>query len=489
MSIIDQKRDVFGNISALNVLNDYFPKLSKLDSLSSINNENNSSNFLVELVTSLAGVEALKEHIIDTITYRLDQIEDAIKDGLKRELKEMVSCSINPSIPTWFQDGGTGVEVNVSKIDFFDIMKIDPDTTEGSLIFTNVSPGKNSTDFNTYLSYKIQDPNSTESWGNSTLGDDVLKAVFKRVGTNENNTITFTTNYGVSASSYSDKKLTDFNNDFIDSLTLFGSPGSLNSKTMFNLILEELFGTVSSSKSATKMTIKNKKQLTKEAEIRHVLDCIINSEDDVIDYSFFTFDNPTLADIAREVNNRTKGIVELKTCGNLPVQIDSELANEINDSLDLSSDKADEAKKIEESIDRIAETQASFAVETDRESVKNNFFIELIKKFTRIILNLVISPKFLSLFIINHQIIYGKGTSYDGPIDFIKKNKKLVKNIAKIIGNILLNLLLTLALKYLSFKLRQKFTKDEIEKAKNYVSIVFSYLGIPPVILEQIRRI
>ena len=101
----------------------------------------------------------------------------------------------------------------------------------------------------------------------------------------------------------------------------------------------------------------------------------------------------------------------------------------------------------------------------------------------------MISPKFLSLFIINHQIIYGKGTSYDGPIDFIKKNKKLVKNIAKIIGNILLNLLLTLALKYLSFKLRQKFTKDEIEKAKNYVSIVFSYLGIPPVILEQIRRI
>jgi hypothetical protein len=102
-------------------------------------------------------------------------------------------------------------------------------------------------------------------------------------------------------------------------------------------------------------------------------------------------------------------------------------------------------------------------------------------------MNLIISPKFLALFIVNHQIIYGQGTSYADAIDFIKKNKKLIKSIVKIIRNILLNLLLTLALKYLSIKLSQKFAGDEIEKGKNYVSIVLSYLGVPPEVLALIR--
>jgi len=163
MAIVDQKRKVFGSIGALNVLNDGFPKLPNFDSFSSVNNGNDSTQFLIDLLNSLVGFEALKDYVVDTITYRLDQVEDAVKDGLKRELKEMVSCSINPSVPIWFQDvaGSTGVEIPVSKIDFFDIMKINPNTTNGGLIYTNVPPEKDSSDFNTYLNYKIQDPGST----------------------------------------------------------------------------------------------------------------------------------------------------------------------------------------------------------------------------------------------------------------------------------------------------------------------------------------
>ena len=483
MAIVDQKREIFGSIGALNVLNDGFPKLPNFDSFGSVNNGTDSTQFLIDLLQSLVGFEALKEHIINTITYQLENIEDAIKDGLKAELKEMVSCSINPSIPTWFQTGGVGVEIPVSKIDFFDMMKINPDTTEGKLFYTDIQAQKNSKDYNTYLNYKIQDPTSTEAWGQATLGNDIMTSVFNEQGTNENNTVTFTTDYGVAGGVAPNAKLPDFNNDFIDSLTIFGEPGSLNSITMINLIIEELFGSI----SATKSVGKSKKQLRKEAELREVLDCIINSEEE-IDDSFFTFDNPTLAEIGRQVENRSRGIMELETCGNLAVQIDVELATTINDDLNQTTNKAEEAQKVAESLDKIADAQAGFTPNNkDKVTVRGNFFVELIRKFTRIIMNLIISPKFLALFIINHQIIYGQGTSYADALDFIKKNKKLIKNIVKIIRNILLNLLLTLALKYLTIKLSQKFAGDEIEKGKNYISIILSYLGVPPEVLAMIR--
>jgi len=99
------------------------------------------------------------------------------------------------------------------------------------------------------------------------------------------------------------------------------------------------------------------------------------------------------------------------------------------------------------------------------------------------------TPEFMSLFAINHQIVYGKGSSYDGPIDFMKKNKKLIKNIGKVVLNILLTLLLDLALLYLTIRLKQKFADDEIEKAKNYVSILLSYTGVPSSVIAQIRKI
>ena len=101
----------------------------------------------------------------------------------------------------------------------------------------------------------------------------------------------------------------------------------------------------------------------------------------------------------------------------------------------------------------------------------------------------LITPEFISLFAINHQIIYGQGEKYDGAIDFIKKNRKLVKNIGKVVLNMLLNLLLNVALLYLTIKLKEKFADDQIEKGKAYVSILLSYVGVPPSVIAQVRRV
>ena len=481
MAIIDQKKEIFGNIAALNVLNDGIPKLPSFNSLSSISNDTNTSEFLIELLKVLAGAEAIKNIVIDTVVYRLPKVELAIKDGLKQELKEMVSCSINPVIPTWFQNGGTGVEMKVTDIDFFDMMKVNPDTLEGGLIYTDIAAGENSKDFNTYLYNTIQDPTVPKEWGNSMAGVDILETEFQETGTNDNNILKFTT-----STDYSNKKLTEFNNDYIDTLTLFGEPNSIDAVTFVNLILEELFGSISSSPTIRKSKI----QIKKELEIKEILDCIINSEDNNITDNFFQFDNPTLAKIDQEVNDRANGIRTLETCGNLSVQITSQSAIAAQNTIQSATTKEEEFAAVTEALNTIAEEQAIFAPNPiDSETVKSNFFTEVIQKLVRIFMTVLISPKFITLFSINHQIIYGQGSAYDGAKDFIEKNRQLVKNLSVVILEIILTMLLKAALKYLSIKLRQKFADDEIERGKIYLLRLISSLGIPPDIMKSIQNL
>jgi len=485
MGIIDQKKSVFGNIAALNVLNGGLPKLPDFNSFTSISNSTNSAQFLIDLLNSLVGFEALKEFVVDTISFKLPQIETSVKDGIKKDLKELVSCNVNPSIPDWFKHGESGIETKVTDIDFFNIMKVNPESLEGGLIYKNVSPGVNSKDFNTYLYYTIQDPGHQKNWGSSTVGVDILETTFLETSTTANNVLKFTT-----SSAYTNKTLIEFNNDFINSLTMFGGPNTLDSTIMINMIFEELFSSISSSPNINK----SKKQLKLEAEFKHVLDSVLDSEDDIKCDNFFTFDNPTLAKIDEEVNNKKNGVKFIKTCGNIPTSITSSELNDVQNTISATTingvpNKQEESKAILQSLDNLADTQASFSNNPrDVLTIKTDFFTEIIRKLTRIIMSLVISPKFITLFAINHRIIYGQMDGYNGAIDFIKKNRKLVKSVAEIIRNIILELLLSLVLKILMEKLAQKYIDDGIEKANNYVSIILSYLSVPPEILALIRK-
>lgn len=475
-TIIDQKKDVFSSLGALNILNDGFPKAPSFNSFGSINNGQDSSKFLIDLLKALEGIKVVKEILIDTIVYRLPDLEIAIKDGLKKELKEMVSCSINPTIPSWFQHGGAGVEMTVPNIDFYDLMKVDPTSVAGELSYKDVTSGVSSKDFNTYLYYTIQDPTNPKLWGGSTTSNNMLETTFLENGTTDNNILKFTT-----SPAYSNKKLTEFNNDYINSISLFGTPGSIDSSTMISLIIETLFGSISFASK------KSKKQIQKEVEINEILECIVNAEG-AITNNFFEFDNPTLGKMDELVNDRKMGIRRLETCRNLPVKITIENGFNAVNLIDVSTTKEEERDAVTSALDGLADEQAKFSQNPgDVSSIKSNFFSEMLESFVRIIMGLIISPKFITLFAINHQIIYGQGESYDDAKDFMKKNATLVNNVKKVLRDMLLNILLKAALKYLTIKLRQKFVDDNIEKGKTYTTSLLSALGVPPFVIAQIN--
>jgi hypothetical protein len=492
MSTLDQKTKIMGNIAALNVINEGLPKFNIQNSFSSINNKTNPVDFLLDLVQTLIGYQELKGNIVDVITRKLPEIESQIKKTLKQDLKGYVSCGVNPSIPVWLRSSGSGVELKLSNIDFFETMKSDPNSDFGFLLFEDTTSGLNSTDFNTFL-YSNIDLNKADftpnggvpsPWGLSTTGSNIVDVKFSPVGTTVNNIIKINANVN-----YDNKTLTEFNNAFIDSITLFGSPNNINGSKILNGIIDNLFGTISVKVGKTK------KQLKKEAEINEVLECILNSdENDVIDDSYFEFDNAQLTKIETEVNNRKNGIKVLETCGNLIAQVPIDVLIDVNKDFSASTittgtttPEEEQVVAMTKAIDTISDTQASNANTINVPTVKLNFLLDLIKNFMKSIINIILSPKLMTLFSLNFKILYGISSEYDGPIDFMKKNKNLIVSISKAVLEPIIKMLLSMVLKRLTAMISKKLSGDKIEQAKNYVAQILSMLGVPQNIIRQIQ--
>ena len=308
MAVVDKKKEIMGKIGALNKLTESIPKSDSKNSSSSVNNGTNPLEFLLELSNTLVGYNEIKDNIVNLISRKLPEVEVAIKKDLKRQIKELVSCGVNPTIPAWFKSDGEGINIELNNVDFFGIMKCDPNSPNGysSTIYDDTASGLNSTDFNTYLynninsNRNVQTPNGGTSipWGQSTTKTEIMDVSFSPAGKLNPNDTTSTTNivnFKVNKSQ-DDKKLTDFNEALIDSISLFGKTGS---DKVLSKIVDNMFGTVS------KEFGKSKEQLLLEAKIKKVIDCILNSED--TSDNFYTFSNEDLKLMEKDVNNKRKG--------------------------------------------------------------------------------------------------------------------------------------------------------------------------------------
>jgi hypothetical protein len=489
MSIQDKKSKIFGNIAAgrtlvdgkIGVLNK-----KKAKSLESFNNSKGKTiSFLTDLIASLVGFMVLIDTIVDTITFYLTKIEREIKKGLKIELKSIVSCGVNPSIPSFLKSTGTGIIIPVNKIDFFDLFKTDPTTKAGRLMYQDVTnPLSNTSDFNTFLYTVIQDDGVTHTWVNN--GKSILDIRFDSNGTgsNPNNSLTIKAN-----SSYDTKKLTDLNNDFIDSLTLFNSVG------IVNRILDSIYGSISVNIN------KSKKQLENEAKINTVINKFIDSDaNDQITDDYFTFTNEETFEHEKEATLRQQGIKKIETSKTINTSIPIEMLTDLNTEMSQPNLNDTQRKNIiSNNLTKMADQTTVNNLPTipkiinnpnlpsmpnlpsisspDDISIKMNFIQEIFNTLTKTIIGTIISPKVILIFLINLKIVYGQSVEYEDGVDFIKKNKNIFKSLIKGVSNIIIKILMGLALKEISKLMAQIIIKKRIEKAKTKKDQILSLTG------------
>jgi len=437
MDVTGSKKKVFGEIAALRVSKEGIPKFKIDNSFGSIDKSGDSMAFLNDLLKTLAGFESQKKIIIETIAFNLDNIEVKVKKILKKDLGKIISCGINPSIPEWVKHqtinpASTGFDVNIRKLDYLGIMLTDPTSDVGKLLYDDVGGGINSSDFNTFLFNSIQLPNLEQNWGSATSENDILTFKFNPVGSS-NNTI------NVKVSEYysnpaNGKKMKDLNDDFIDSIDLF------DASKLINGIVDSIFGTMSLQSK------KSDSQILKELQIEKIIDKIVKADESkVINDSYFKFSNDDTVEFEELIMNKKIGVKNL----NLDTPVASSIPfNElaaISEKLKGAVSKSDLAQKLNGGLSKLGELSSIGSKLGDIPTIKLDFIDSVIKKLITSVMSIILSPKLIMIFALNHSIIYG--TSFENPIEFITKNKALVNSIIKSVKEIIIRLLLKEVLK------------------------------------------
>jgi hypothetical protein len=478
MSTIDGKRQIFGQIAAFRTSCEGFPNLDLTDSFGSVCNGTNSLDFLLDLVKVTVGYEQLVKITGDVFTFELPKIEEEVKKVLKRELKKLVSCGINPSIPDFFKHQNinplaTGIDLDLRKVDYMGVMLIDPSSSAGLLTYDDPSGGLSSTDFNTYLFQTVQLDGTQTEWGSQVFGppNDILSIEFNSSGPPNNILNIRASEY------YSDpvngKKLTDLNNDYIDSISLFSSEITLNG------VIDSLFGSVSFEVNKTK------EQIKKEVEVEEIIECILSVDEDIIvDDTFFDFDNESIRRQEEAITTRSNGIRVLKNCGNVESSIAPQILTAATQSIKTATTQADKSQAVSQALENIAAESSGEVSSKNKVTAELDFVNSAIKKLMVKLGNIILGPKVMTIFAVNHYIIHG--VPLDDPLDWMKRNKGLLQSILNSIRDAIVKILLEVVLKEIKEIVKCVAIKLATEYAKNQSAQLASLVGVPPDVLRII---
>lgn len=478
MDVTKEKSNVFGKIAALRVSSEGYPKRVTTNSLASISQKTNSLDFLTDLCKSLIGFESLKDSLVDILVHNLDEIELDVKRALKSSLKSLVSCSINPSIPEDFKTNGITLELE--KIDFLNMLKVAPTSQAGRLLYNDVYSGSETTDFNTYLYGAVQGSGESHFWGHVTAKNDILDIAFNNIGltsNDPNNSIL------VKPSSFykaTNSKLTDLNNDYIDSIKLFGSNKLISS------IVESVFGSISVNIK------KDKKSLQVEIEIDEIIDRIINSDEEyIIDDSYFTFSNEEIQNIEYKAEMRRKGVKMITTHEELESNISIDSLTSLNSELEILLEQTSTpilqeeiSTVIRNGLDSLANVSVDNVNSEDKLTAKINFIENMLRQLMKAIVSVILSPKLIVILSVNHYIVHGEG--FSDVQDFMKKNKTLLTASLESVRDTIVAILMAKVLKEIKTLVAENIVKTEIEKIKYSKAQFLSLLGTNP---ETLRKI
>jgi len=116
-----------------------------------------------------------------------------------------------------------------------------------------------------------------------------------------------------------------------------------------------------------------------------------------------------------------------------------------------------------------------------------NFIEELINNLAKSIITNIISPKMMVVFMINHKIVYGENEDWVSGVDFILKNKALMKKLTNKARDVITNYLLTLAIRLITNLATQAATSGLKEKADQQKAVILSLFGVSPDVLRLIQ--
>ena len=145
---------------------------------------------------------------------------------------------------------------------------------------------------------------------------------------------------------------------------------------------------------------------------------------------------------------------------------------------------------VSSSLNSIGDDLGSLASNpTDANTVKLNFIQELINNLIKCMVDSILSPKVVAIFLINYKIIYGPDSEFTDSVDFLSKNRNLIHSVTKGIAASITKILMKFALREISKLVADAALKKQLDKNKLYVAQLLTMVGVSPDVITLITQL
>jgi len=433
MSLADKKRSVFTTIGSYTSLMQEGKQLRQTDLFPSINNKDDIVPFLLDVLKTVAGTEAIKEAIGGLFTKLIDEVEPKLKTVLK---KQFIQSNSNQSLPTTFMSNG--ITVPVKTIDVGGKLKVNPNSSEGSLIY-----GAPTNSFNGTAYDAILNEGDFEEYNNLAIkyiqGSDSFQIKPSTSGT---------------------PSVGEFFTDYINGTEL------INKKEIMSAVMDNFYGTLAKQQNKTV------EQLVEELQVETQLQQVLDNDDS------FVISPEKNDELLRRARELAQGIVSYDLgCGLMPAELNFDDFDNLITTISGSTDQFFISNQLGATIDESTTGTEELTTE-NKETIKDGFFQKLIKIFTVKMLEATTSSPQVRTLLGMMSSLQNNGTVLiNDATEDMKNFKTCIKCMAKEIMKLVAEFIFLLAVAYLIKLLKPVIKRIIKEKINQYSEIIISLTG------------
>ena len=433
MSLADKKRSVFTTIGSYTSLMEQDDKYQQTDSFSSINNKDDIVPFLLDVLKTVAGTEAIKKTLGELFSSLVDEVEPKLKIALK---KQLIQSNADELLGTSFTTNG--ITVPVKNIDISGKFKVNPSSAEGNLIY-----------------------GATTNTFNSTAYDAINEGIpksFSVFNIEYNNSLdTFQVKPTLSSSA----KIGDFFTQYIDDTEL------INKKELLSAVMDNFYGTLAKNQNKTV------EQIYEELLIEEQLIQLMNGDD-----SFVIAPDKLDAILAKARELVVGSVTYDLGCGLMPVQLDFNNFSNLISNISGSTDPFYTGNQIGATIDESTSGSTTSDLTTkNKETIKDGFFQKIINIFTIKMLQAVSTAPQIRVMFGMMSSLQNNGTALNNPTEDMKNFKTCINCMSKEIMALIAKFIFVITIAYLIKLLKPVIKKVIKEKINQYSEIIISLTG------------
>lgn len=432
---INPKEIFLGKIEGLKISNEAFTNISFTNSLPSLSKPRNSLEFTLDLFRIFFGSQRIKDEFTLFLVTELKSLSKDLISYFKQNIIDYMFCQIDIDISDEFF---SGITFSIKEIDFFEILKIDPDSELGRLYYEDYE-----NNLNKLLYQAINNPGVEYNWNDILLITSINQSITVKVHP-----------------SFQGKTVYDFVNAYFAKVEFF------NDVTIISDLVDGVFGVVSSavSNAISKRGLRNREQFNV------LMDRIL--DDVTIDDSFYTFNDE---EIERRIKQKKEGYFEFVDCEINFVKYDYNLLQGFVDDLTNVSQYNEEIYNT--NFDYLINQTSPTVAPSDKNTYQNNIFLEFFRQISKSIVLKLFSPKQI-LFIKLFRKMVKKPDVDISFLGFFKEHRKFIFDIVKkhVVGAIL-RYLIVIITKELNKFVAENNLKKEQEQLKQYILQITSLVG------------